>query len=488
MKASEVYRKILQTDYYEYVSYCHKGRWKHSKFHKFVCKEVQAFLEEDTGNPYDILIISSPPQHGKSIGLTETLPSWYLGKNQNNRVIEVSYSEDFAVKFGRRNREKIIEHGKQVFGIELATNPNNNTEFELSNNVGGMISRGILSGVTGQPCNLMVIDDPVKNRQEADSEISRNNVFDEWENSLKTRLAAGAKVIIIMTRWHEDDLAGRILASESNVRYIRIPCECEDENDPLGRKIGDPLMPEIGKDKAWLNEFKKGYNTENGSRAWNALFQGRPTSLEGNILKREWWQYYEELPEINAYVMSVDATFKDGKNNDFVAIQVWGKHGADMYLIDALKKHLDMPSTMREIIRLRSMYPKCKTTLIEDKANGSAIISYLRKMLSGIIPINPNGGKVSRVNAVVGAIESGSVYLPKKKAFTGDFVEECASFPNGKHDDQVDAMSQALNRLIYQNAEKKLKKATSQLEEAFPMLKKRKASSILGYRERIKVI
>ena len=172
--------------------------------------------------------------------------------------------------------------------------------------------------------------------------------------------------------------------------------------------------------------------------------------------------------------MSVDATFKDGDDNDFVAIQVWGKTGPDMYLIDAVKKHLDMPSTIREITRLRGMYPKCKTTYIEDKANGSAIIKYLRTHMPGIISVNPDGGKVSRVNAVVGTIESGNCFLPKNKPFTGDFVEECASFPNGKHDDQVDCMSQMLNKFIYSNA--KVLKVTEEsfLERNFPGLKKKK--------------
>lgn len=476
---------LLQTNYASYVDYVHEGRWKASRFHRFLCDYVQDFIERKTENPFDVLVIHCPPQHGKSMTITETLPSWYLGRNPENRVIEISYSEDFALLFGRRNRQKIETFGERVFGISLAKSPNSNTEFELGNNVGGMISRGVLSGVTGRPCNLMIIDDPVKNRQEADSESYRNRIWEEWNDSFKSRLAPGAKVILIMTRWHEDDLAGRLIANLPNVEYLRIPCESE-EGDPLGRQPGHSLCPEIGKDDKWLEGFKASYQHKEGSRTWNALYQGRPTSAEGNIIKREWWQYYDELPPIVDWLMSVDATFKDGEDNDFVAIQVWGKTKADMYLVDAVKRHLNMPDTMREIKRLRSLYPKCKTTLIEDKANGSAIIQYLRHEMPGIIPVNPIGGKVSRVNAVVGSIESGNVFLPADKRFTSDFVEECAAFPRGTHDDQVDCMSQALNRLIYHRGSENHEKEEKSIYKSFPGLKKRRKG--YGKGDKINVI
>lgn len=457
---------LLMTDYAAYCSYVHRGMWTPSRLHKYLCYTVQGFLEEKTGHALDIMIVSLPPQHGKSLTITETLPSWYLGRNPTHRVIEISYNEDFAQKFGRRNRQKIKEFG-EIFGIETAKNPDSNTEFELSNNIGGMISRGVLSGVTGNPANLMIIDDPFKTREEADSETTRDKIYDEWLNSFRSRLAPGAKVILIMTRWHEDDLAGRLIKNEKNVRVINLPLEAED-NDPLGRNIGDALCPEIGKDNKWLADFKSVYLTKEGSRAWNALYQGHPTGLEGNMFKREWWRYYDELPDIVDWVMSVDAAFKDGDDNDFVAIQVWGKCEASIYLVDAVKKHLNLPDTMREIIRLRSTYPLCKTTLIEDKANGSAIINMLRKDMTGIIAVEPKGGKVSRANAIVGAIESGNVYLPHNKPFVGDFIEECAAFPNGAHDDQVDCASQALNRLIYNSSEPRKKKVIDPIKKYFP--------------------
>lgn len=446
----EILRRESVTNYASYCEYAHDGRWIRGKAVAYLCDRVQTFLERESGAPYEILVISMPPQHGKSMTITETLPSWYLGRCPKNRVIEISYSEDFAQLFGRRNKSKIEQFGN-VFGVELADSPNNNTEFELSNNIGGMISRGVMSGVTGRSCNLMIIDDPIKNRQEADSETYRKRVFDEWENSFKTRLAAGAKVIIIQTRWHEDDLAGRVIANEKHIEVINLPCEAE-RGDPLGRREGEALCPEIKKDTTWLREYKASYLTKDGSRAWNALFQGRPTSAEGNLIRRGWWKYYDVLPEMIQEIISVDATFKGNEDNDFVAIQCWGKRNADMFLVDAVKAHLNFPETMQAIRDMKSKHPKVAMILIEDKANGPAIIQMLQMEIPGIIGVNPDGGKVSRVNAISGAIESGNVYLPRNAAFTGDFVEECSAFPNGKHDDQVDCMSQALNRFIYYSA------------------------------------
>jgi predicted phage terminase large subunit-like protein len=492
VSAVDAYRAVLQTDYCEYVSHVHHGAWIKTPLHRFLTRYVQNFVERETDKPYEILVISMPPQHGKSQSVTETLPSWYLGRHPDRNIIEISYNEEFAIKFGRANKRKIEEFGESIFGIHVAKDPNRAVEFMIAPDEsdplrggGGMISRGCLTGVTGQRCNLMIIDDPVKNRSEAFSKSRRDQLYEEWLMSYKSRLAPGAKVIVIMTRWHEDDLAGRIIQTEENVKVLNLPCECEDENEPFAwvdadgnrchRKVGDALCPEIGKGNAWLAEYKKGLVSTEGSMTWNALFQGRPTAAEGNIIGRDWWKFYEEgeLPQINTWVMSVDAAFKDEDQSDFVAIQVWGKTGGNIYLIDAVKKHLSFPDTIMEIRRLRGLYPECKTTLVEDRANGSAIIRMLRYEMTGVIAVQPIGSKMARVQAVLGAIESGNVWLPKSKRFTGDFVEECSSFPNAAHDDQVDAMSQALNRLIYQRGGGKIKTERDYFADMFPMWAKK---------------
>lgn len=442
---NELKKELCRRVYSDYVEYVHEGRWIKGKAVSYICDKVQEFIEADTGHAFDILVLSIPPQHGKSMTITETLPSWYLGKFPTKRIIEASYSEDFAQLFGRRNLRKIEQFGKELFNIEKG-NIANNTEFELSNGIGGMISRGILSGVTGRPADLMIIDDPVKNRQEADSKTYRDRVWSEWNDSFKSRLSFGAKVIIIQTRWHEDDFAGRIIKNEKHVTVINLKCEA-DNNDPLGRKPGEALCPEIGKGNEWLKDFKSTFTTKEGSRTWNALYQGSPTPDDGNIFKRKWFKYYEKLPTLPYMLISVDATFKDKEDNDFVSIQVWGKRNSDFYLIDRVKEHFGFTETLNVIRQLRNKYNKCSAVLIEDKANGSAIVEVLQREFSGIIPINPEGGKIARANAVSPSFESGNVYFPKNKQWLYDYETELVSFPNAEHDDDVDCTTQAVNRL-----------------------------------------
>jgi predicted phage terminase large subunit-like protein len=441
-------RDRCKTKYSKYVEYVHDGRWTPGKAPVYVADRVQEFIETETGNAYDILILQEPPQHSKSMTVTETLPSWYLGKYPKNRVIIASYNDETGERFTRRNKEKIKQYGKALFDIEIGA-IDRATEFELTNNVGRMISRGIMGGITSNPANLIIIDDPIKNRQEADSETYRNRVWEEWQNTIKTRLAANAKIIVIMTRWHEDDLAGRIIQNESNVTLINLPCEAE-ENDPLGRPVGDSLFPEIGKDNKWLKEFKSGYQTQEGNRAWLALFQGRPTAVEGNMIKREWWKYYIEPPkQFDMILQSWDMTFKDTDGSDYVVGQVWGNFGADIYLIDQVRARMDFPCTIQAFLDLTKKHPTATTKLVEDKANGSAVIAMLTHKVGGIIPVTPKESKQARVSAVSPLIEAGNVHLPQNAHFTNGFVEECSSFPNGAHDDQVDCMSQALQRFMY---------------------------------------
>ena len=443
----EAKKELARRSYINYVEYTHEGRWLRSKHLELVCEYVEKVLSGEI----DRLIISMPPQHGKSQTVTETLPSYYLGKYPERRIIEASYGDDLARRFGRRNKQKINQFGQQLFGIQLSKSSSSDTDFEIEKYKGSMITRGIMAGITGQPADLIIIDDPIKNKEQAMSETYRNKLWEEWLNSINTRLSANGKVILIQTRWHEDDLAGRLLMYEPDKwTYINIPCEAE-ENDILGRKVGDALFPEIGKGNEWLKDFKTSYTSQEGSMTWNALYQGRPTAMEGNMILRKWINYYKELPNIAYKCISVDATFKDGDNNDYVAIQVWGKLNNNYYLIDRLKARMDFPTTLQAIKNMRAKHP-VNAVFIEDKANGSAIISMLRKSMSGIIDINPEGGKVARVNAISPLFEAGNVFIPERE-WTNDYINELVSFPNATHDDEVDATSQALNRLKTVNAE-----------------------------------
>lgn len=452
LHAEMAQRELARRWYSEYLPFVHGKNWRTTRMSNYLASEVQAFLEADTGNAYDILVIETPPQHGKSMTLTETLPSWALGRWPDWRIILGSYNDESADRFARRNKEKVRAYGSQLFGVQIGR-IDRATEFELAGHMGRLISRGIMSGVTGNPANLMIIDDPIKNRAEADSPTYRKKLWDEWQNSFKSRLAAHAKVIVIATPWHEEDMLATLLQTEDNIKLIRLPVEAE-ENDPLGRAVGDALCPELGKDNTWLQQFKSSYqaSASGGQRAWSALYQCSPRVEGGNLVKREWWRTYDpkSAPAFATEVISVDAAFKGADNNDYVAITVWGKHGNDYYLRYCMNRHLDFTSSLNAIRQVRVLYPQARTVLIEDKANGSAIINVLQKEMF-CVPVNPKGGKVARVNAVSAAIESGHVFVPEGASWLGEYLDQWSAFPAGAHDDMVDSSSQALSYMLYSN-------------------------------------
>lgn len=459
---NELNQELARRNYVDYVEYVHKGKWIRAKHLEYICNSIQEFIERPNANAIDILVLEMPPQHGKSMSTTETLPSWFLGKYPTKRVIQASYNENTAERFCRRNKEKIKEYGESLFGIKIGP-LDRATDFELDNNIGSMISRGIMSGITSNAADLIIIDDPIKNRMEADSETFRDRLWEEWQNTIKSRLSAGGKVIIIMTRWHEDDLVGRIINGEKSVQVIKLPCEALD-NDVLGRAKGEALFPEIGKDNAWLQDYKDSYIKTDGSRAWNSLYQCNPTIESGNIIKREWIKIYETPPTTNDFrLVSVDATFKEGDKNDFVAIQVWDKKASNYHLIHNYKERVGFVETLNVLDELIPHY-KPNAVIIEDKANGSAIIEVLRKKYSNVIGLNPEGGKFARLDAVSPIFESGCVYVPRNSE---DYIEELIKFPYAAHDDQVDCTSQALNYMKNRNKPKPLSEQEQILQRKY---------------------
>ncbi|MEC0231174.1 phage terminase large subunit [Paenibacillus alba] len=464
-----------RTNYYAYVQYTHKLIYTYTRHGEFIAnvldtaiKKRKRMMAGEIPVETQYFMFSVPAQHGKSMHITETFPSYFLGHFPHEGVIEVSYNSDFASKFGGRNKEKVKEFGKELFNIGVAKDKDSSDEWDVVDingrkTRGGMISRGILSGITGSSLgDCVIIDDPIKNREEANSQTIREKHWDEWKDSIRRRIHPGGIVIVIMTRWHEDDIWGRMLdpayAKPFDWQVHNLPLECDEthiskEGNPLNRVLGEPLWPErygyehVAEAKSYPSSF-------------NAMDQGRPTSQEGNTLKRDWWKYYDVLPPISSKLISIDATFKDEDDSDYVVVQVWGKNRADMFLIDQVRAKMNFPATVQTIRNVVKKHPDAAWKLIEDKANGSAIISTLHREIGGIIPVNPEGGKVARVNAVSAYIESGNVYLPRQAEWIHDFVEEAASFPKGKHDDQVDAMSQALHRFIYFSGDFPEKEAT----------------------------
>jgi predicted phage terminase large subunit-like protein len=310
---------------------------------------------------------------------------------------------------------------------------------------GGLLAGGLQSGLTGQGVSgLFIVDDPFKNREEANSPVIREKIWDNFNEVVFTRLE-GASVIVVHTRWHEDDLIGRLTTQEDPWEYINIPAVCEDEDDVLGRDVGACLWPgrfEIEE----LDAIKK----QIGSRAFSALYQGGPTTPGGNIVKREWIRYYDELPDgLTDHQQSWDLTFKgnDARKNknkgSFVVGQVWARKGPDCYLLDQYRGRPDFPGALVAIRALTAKHPKALRKLIEDAANGPATIAMLRDEIPGLVAVGTKGqSKEERLHIVSPMFEAGNVWLPR---WCQELVEELVSFPNAANDDQVDALSMSLN-------------------------------------------
>lgn len=451
IRQEQARRELARRHFEYYLPYVQGPTWKQTRFSTFLARKVEEFLDAPSDHAYDILVIETAPQHGKSTTITESLPSWALGKHPDWRIIVAAYNDDLAGRFMRRNKQKIREKCDKLFNIKIGDVDRADTIELAPPHKGVMLSRGIRSGITGNPAELIIIDDPIKSREEADSETWRQKVWEEWQNSIKSRLAAHAKVIIIMTPWHEDDLAARVLQTETNATLIRLPVEAE-EDDPLGRPVGAPLCPELGKDSAWLADFKASYlnDPQGGPRAWTALYMCNPRVEGGNLIKREWWRYYtpSDTDWYGTQVISVDATFKKTDTSDYVAITVWGKRGTNYYLRYCLNKRMTFSETLQAIRATRALYPYAMAVLVEDKANGSAIIDVLQREMF-CIAINPHGGKTARVNAVQPAIESGHVFIPEGEPWLADYIDQWCAFPAGAHDDMVDSSTQALGYLLF---------------------------------------
>jgi len=420
------------------------------------------------------LIISMPPQEGKSERVTKTGTLWALKDNPERRIAIASYAQTLAEGFGRDIRNWIITNdgteGQLDLGLRIARDNGAARRWQLQGHRGGVVAVGVGSGLTGRPVDAMVIDDPFKDAEQADSEYYRDRVWDWWQSVVGTRLAPGAPVIVILTRWHEDDLAGRLVAAEDGHRWrvINIPALADHDpekgqRDLLGRKPGEWLTSARRRTTAQWEAIR----VQAGTRVFNALYQGRPSPDSGNVWQRPWWRRYDTMlwsqhpDDPQAYlvhgmdevIQSWDMAFKDTKGSDFVVGTVWARKGAQVYLLDKVHKRLSFTDTLTQFEAMVRRWPQATTKLVEDKANGTAVIDQLRRKIPGIVPVNPTDSKYGRATAVDPFIEAGNVWLPETRiAITGSdpesLIDEAAAFPNGAHDDQVDATSQALARLL----------------------------------------
>lgn len=454
----ESLKELARRNFADFFFYTHGCTFKPLRHQLY----ISPYLDRIANRERLFIIVELPPQHGKSTFITETFPAFFLCKNPDKLAMVVSYSEELYKKFGRKNREKFRLYSDELFDLKLSSETASVSEWGIDNHLGQLYSTSILGGATGRGSDLLIIDDPVKNRAEAESKTMRDKIYSEWRDTFYSRLSANGSVIIIMTRWHEDDLAGRLL-KEKTLPWIeiKIPAIAE-EKDLLGREVGEALAPEIGKDEEWAAQTK----AVTGSRGWASLYQQRPTPAGGDIFKRSWAKYY--VPSIEMKVrlglgddvkvmpssfsqqaQSWDCTFKDKNTSDFVAGHVWARDEADYYLLDRHHELMGIVETMRAIQSMANRWPDAKAKYVEDKANGSAVIEMLQKKIPGMVAVNPQGGKEVRAQAVAPFWESGNVYVPHPlwKSWADEVLDELEAFPNGAHDDDVDAMSQALVKM-----------------------------------------
>jgi predicted phage terminase large subunit-like protein len=315
---------------------------------------------------------------------------------------------------------------------------------------GQMVSTGIFGEITGNKASLIIIDDPFKSNVESESKIYRDKVYDIVKQSCETRLRpTGSALVIIHTRWHEDDLIGRY-AREPRTIYINIPEVWDSsfgEDRWLGRKAGEPLCPELGETAQWVQDKLNSL----GRKDFNALYQGKPYVDGGNIVQRDSIRFYEraDLPtEFDDITLSADLSLGGTTDqSDPACISVWGRKGANHYLLNVVNKKMGLNEQIRSINHLCNSYPRIKRKIVEKKANGSAVIETIKNQVDGVIPYDPKGeSKTSRLEAVTHFFEAGNIWFPSEKVMPNIevFVEQLLKFPNATHDDFVDTLSQYL--------------------------------------------
>lgn len=413
-------------------------------------KLIAEALEKVERGEIKRLAISMPPRHGKSNLCSDLFPAWYLGRNPSKYCIFATYAQDLADDFGRKVRNQLRDPlFEEVFpAVFLSDDSQSARRFGLKDG-GQYFAVGAGGPITGRGAHLLLIDDPIKGREDADSAAIRRQVIDWYKSVAYTRLMPGGAVIIIGTRWHEEDLIGWVLQDSDHEEWtvLNIPAIATDDlNDPLGRKEGEALWPEqYPVDR--LLEIKKTL----GSRDWNALYQQSPTAEDGNIFKREYFQIWKSdtPPECDYVIQSYDTAFSVKTSADPSSIITLGVFNRDdgphVILLNRVNRRMEFPELRRVAKELQKDW-KPDVTIVEKKASGLSLIQDLRRAGIPVVEYNPDRDKISRAHSVTPLVESGRFWVPDKQ-WAQDFVEQLIAFPNARHDDDVDAFTQAMLRL-----------------------------------------
>jgi predicted phage terminase large subunit-like protein len=414
----------------------------HGRHHALMAKKFEEIAEGKLKR----LIINMPPRHTKSEFASNMLPAWYLGKFPNKKVIQSSNTADLAVGFGRKVRNLVdSEQYAKIFpGVALRADSKAAGRWATNHN-GDYFAIGVGGTVTGKGADLLIIDDP-HSEQEARQAQSDPSVFDsvyEWYTSgPRQRLQPGGAIIIVMTRWADKDLTGKVLKGDSG--------DWEVIELPAIMPSGKPLWPEF-----WSLEELMALKEELPPYKWNAQYQQKPTGEEGAIVKRDWWKRWESErpPRCEFIIQSWDTAFTKSQRADYSACTTWGvfhlnedENDVNIILLDAFKDKLEFPDLKDTAKRMYDEWEP-DACVIEAKAAGTPLIFELRRMGVYVQDYTPSRGndKFVRLNSITDLFRSGKVWAPETR-WADEVIEEMARFPNAEHDDLVDSTVQALMR------------------------------------------
>ncbi len=429
-------------DFYPFRRLIHPD-FIHGWFPWDISRHLQLFYEESMAGYRPVLIIMSPPQHGKSTAITDFC-AWIAGVNPSVRTIYATYSDRLGVRanvgiqrlFGERNFQLCFPD------FQLDKSASASVNRSIIEYVGGGYFRNstVAGAISGETADIGIIDDPVKGREDANSELMRDKVWDWFTNVFMTRLTNNSGLCVVSTRWHVDDLIGRIIESGmSNVRMITYRALDDD---------GAALFPEL-KDCGYLEERRRTMLTEH----WEALYQSNPQIPSGNFFKAQWWRFYRELPmSITRRIITVDTAQKPGEKNDWTVFQCWGKARDGIYLIDQFRERLEAPDLESRLIAFFDKHRPIQRLIIEDASSGSTLIQTLRRKHA--LPLNAINRKVSkdfRATNSAPHIEAGNVILPERAPWLSDYLAEFSAFNldnSHLHDDQVDCTMDAIETML----------------------------------------
>lgn len=438
MRGNEDYWRTVLWAYAHGVS---GGSWKPYRYLKYISRKIQRGIQKGNAR----IIINIPPRYGKSELVSHWTPTWFLDWFSHKNVILTSYADPLARKWGGKVRDEFKSN--PMTWTRIRGDKTSRSDWEISGG-GGMRTSGAHGSIVGFGADLFIVDDPYKSMERAYSLEERERVQDWFQTTMYSRLEPGASVIVIMQRWHDDDLCGWLMRGsdqgghEEDWEVISLPAMAE-EGDPLGRKEGEPLCPQ----RYGLEDLER-IKRAVGPTMWASAFQQRPAPREGGIFKYDWLKFWTDVPKVfDTKALSVDASFKK-QGKSFAVCQAWGKVDDDKYLIDQWRERAGMVATENAINRMILEWEP-DVVYIEDAANGVAIIDRLRTVLGDRLqPVAPVGSKEARAYAVENQFASGNVWLPHEsaKSFSPKLVRETVLFPNAENDDQVDAMTQILNK------------------------------------------